>query len=118
MNKRTVGTKYEEMAAEYLKSRGYDILERNHRNPMGELDIIARKDGVTVYVEIKFRQDESCGDPLEAVDVWKRRRISRAAGWHYARNGARENAPCRFDVIGINGDGRIRHIENAFEFQP
>jgi putative endonuclease len=71
---------------------------------------------VIVYVEIKFRSSDRYGDPLEAVDVRKQKRISRVAAYHYARYGAQDAKPCRFDVIGIYGNGCIRHIENAFEY--
>jgi putative endonuclease len=116
LNTRERGTEYENIAAEYLTGKGYEILERNYRNPCGELDIIAEKDGVIVYVEIKYRSSARYGDPLEAVDARKQRQISKVAARHYARYGARERKACRFDVIGIYGDGTIRHIENAFNF--
>lgn len=117
LNKREVGAKYEDIAANYLMRHGYKIIERNYHNKFGELDIIATKDGMLIYTEIKFRSGEEYGKPLEAVDIKKQRRISRAAAWHYAKNGALEDMPCRFDVIGICGDGSIRHIENAFYFR-
>ena len=91
MNKRTIGTEYETMAARYLCTHDYTILARNYRTPFGEVDLIAQKDGVLVYVEVKYRSSNDYGDPLEA--------------------------DCRFDVIGIYGDGSIRHIPNAFYFQ-
>lgn len=116
-NKRSVGTKYETIAADYLLEHGYAILERNHHNPFGELDIIAEKDNIIIYIEIKYRAGNHYGNPLEAVDDRKQQRISRAAFWHYARCGANFEKPCRFDVIGIEGNGRLTHVENAFEFQ-
>ncbi len=117
MNKRQVGAKYEAVAAEYLKGQGYLVVECNHRNPLGEVDLILEKDGVVIYAEVKYRGSSRYGDPLEAVDWKKQKRVSRAAAYHYNRYGAREGKPCRFDVIGIYGDGRIRHIADAFEFQ-
>lgn len=117
LNKRQVGAQYEELAANYLAEQGYDILERNYRNRFGELDIIAGRDGVIVYVEVKYRHSGHCGDPMESVDRKKQRQISRVALYHYARNGAEEGRPCRFDVIAVYGDGSITHIENAFNYQ-
>lgn len=116
VNRRTTGARYEEMAAEYLQGKGYTILERNFRSREGEIDIIARMDGVTVYCEVKYRSGGQCGDPLEAVDRRKQQRIGRTALYHRFKSRIPEDTPCRFDVIGIYGDGRIRHIENAFEF--
>lgn len=117
LNKRRVGAKYEEIAADYLMQQGYEILERNHRNPYGELDIVAKKDGMLIYVEIKFRSSSRYGEPLEAVDIRKQKRVSRAGLYHYARHGIMGNMPCRFDVIGIDKDGSIRHVRNAFDYQ-
>lgn len=97
--------------------QGYRILVRNFRNSYGEIDIIAEDAKTLVYCEVKYRSGSSCGDPLEAVDGRKQRRISRVALYHYAQNGYSRNRPCRFDVIGIYGDGSIRHIKNAFDFQ-
>lgn len=105
------------MAVRFLTEQGYTILERNYRNPYGELDVIAEKGEYLVYVEIKFRSGGQCGDPLEAVDRRKQRQICRVAFYHYVRYGAAGERPCRFDVIGVYGDGSIKHIENAFDFQ-
>lgn len=115
-NTRTIGTRYEKVAAEYLEQKGYKILQKNYRNRYGEIDVIAQKDAVLVFIEIKFRSSDSYRDPLEAVDQRKQKRISQTALFYYAAHGYSENASCRFDVIGIYEDGTVKHIENAFEF--
>lgn len=117
MNKRRLGAEYESLAADYLTGQGYRIVEQNYRNRFGEIDLIVRDtDGTIVYCEIKYRSGAGAGDPLEAVDRKKQRKISRTAEYHYAYYGFEAGLPCRFDVIGIYGDGGIRHIKNAFEF--
>lgn len=117
MNKRRLGAEYENIAAGYLTGQGYQIVEQNYRNHFGEIDLIAKdRDGTLVYCEIKYRSGDASGDPLEAVDHRKQRRISRTAEYHYAYYGHEAGLPCRFDVIGIYADGSIRHIKNAFEF--
>lgn len=117
MNKRKIGTEYEELAAQYLLDKGYKINARNYRTSYGEIDIIAEKDSVLIFCEIKFRSGLHYGDPFEAVDRRKQRRISRVALFYYSSHGYTDNIPCRFDVIGIYGDGTIHHMENAFYFQ-
>lgn len=117
MNTRKTGAVYETLAAEYLKKQGYRILAQNFRTPFGEIDIIAQKDGTVVYVEVKYRKADCCGNPLEAVDKRKQRQISRVANYHYASYAAGREIACRFDVIGISGTGELNHIENAFYFQ-
>lgn len=116
-NKRSVGTAHEALAASWLQERGYQILERNFRNRLGEIDLIAEKDSVLVFVEVKYRGTNAFGDPLAAVDGRKQRRICRAALGYYADRGYREELPCRFDVIAVYADGRTEHIENAFDFR-
>ena len=118
-NNRSVGTHYERLAAEYLVGLGYRIREQNyHAGRCGEIDIIAEdSEGMIIFCECKYRADESCGDPLEAVDGRKQRQICRTAMHYYVQHGYGEYTPCRFDVIGIYGDGRLRHIPNAFLYE-
>ena len=116
-NKRQIGTDYETVATKYLEQKGYSILERNYRCPYGEIDIIARDKETVVFCEIKYRKKGSYGNPLAAVDSRKQRRISKVALYYTAGYKAPENVFYRFDVIGIDGEGQIEHIENAFYFQ-
>ncbi len=117
MNTRKTGAEYEELAAQYLKEQGYRILERNYRNRFGEIDILARKAAQLVIVEVKYRSTTGYGDPLEAVDARKQKKICRTASYYCMKHGIMENVSCRFDVIAIYGDGTLRHEENAFEYQ-
>ncbi len=116
MNTRKTGAEYEQIAAEYLQEKGYHILERNFRCRYGEIDLIAEQGETLVYVEIKYRGSMRCGNPLEAVDSKKQRRICKTAMYYYTYHGYEAERPCRFDVIGIDGNGAIMHLENAFEF--
>lgn len=114
-NKRKIGSYYEEIAIKYLREQGYEILEQNYRNSYGEIDIIAKRDNVIIFAEIKYRTSNLYGDPLEAVDKRKQHRITQVALYYYMKNGySEEKVPCRFDVIAIYGDGKIRHEINAF----
>lgn len=118
---RSTGKKYEDVAALYLEKKGCRILDRNYRNARGELDIVAAKDGTIIFLEVKYRRNGVCGDPLEAVDTRKQRRISRTALYYLTQHGYGMETPCRFDVIAVygdtNGSESIRHVENAFEFR-
>ena len=116
MNTRGVGNRYESVACDYLTDRGYRVLERNYRNKLGEIDIIAESSGgVLVYCEVKYRRNDEYGTPFDAVGHAKRRKISRVAAMHFAMKHYDDKKICRFDVIGIYGDGRVEHIENAFD---
>ncbi len=117
LNRRQLGGHYETLAAQYLENRGYVILERNyHHHKNGELDLVAKKDGVLVFVEVKYRSTGACGDPLEAVTKRKRRTISRMALAWLANHSCAQDTAIRFDAIGIYGDGGLKHVENAFEY--
>ena len=113
-NKRTIGNNYERLAGEYLKARGYEILEYNFYTRAGEIDIVAKHEGYLVFVEVKYRQNVEKGYPLEAISVQKQRTISKCALYYMKKKGLTE-IPVRFDVIGILGE-QIQLVENAFEF--
>lgn len=118
MNKRKIGAEYEDIAEEYLKEMGYEILERNYRNHIGEIDLIVRepKEDVIVYCEVKYRSSGIYGSPLEAVDIRKQRKISKVAFYHQSFDMSARGKDCRFDVIGIDKDRKIEHIKGAFDF--
>ena len=91
----------EELACAELVQRGYSILERGYRTPSGELDIVAREGDFLVFVEVKARQNDSFGEPEEAVTLRKQQKLVWMATDYLARHGLGE-VPCRFDVVGIN----------------
>lgn len=112
MNKRKTGTAYEKKAAAYLKDRGYRILEKNYRCPLGEIDLIAEENGYLVFVEVKYRRTSGLGTGEEAVNSRKQRRIVSTAKWYLMEH--RVQRRCRFDVVAINGT-EIAVIQNAFD---
>lgn len=118
INNRRSGSLREDQACSYLVSQGYRILERNyHAGRFGEIDIIASDpEGMLVIIECKYRSDHSCGDPLEAVDIKKQKKICRTTLSYYMKMGYDEYHPCRFDVIAVSPDKVITHIKNAFDF--
>jgi putative endonuclease len=106
----------EEIAADYLKSKGYRILDTNWRIEKWEVDIIAEHNGERVFIEVKTRFGEEYGAPAEAVTRKKQRYLVNAANL-YARK-MDYNGEMRFDVICIylqRGEKAvIEHIEAAF----
>ncbi|MBF0245079.1 MAG: YraN family protein [Planctomycetes bacterium] len=95
----------------------FGILERNYKIRGGELDIIAQKDGVVVFVEVKYQKDICVCYPEERVSRSKIRSLGRAVQVYMQEHPEFES--CRFDIIAMTGDlaGKveIHHIENAFE---
>ena len=117
IRKRT-GNQGEEIASNYLGSHGYRVIERNFTCKGGEVDIIATKDKVLIFIEVKTRRDLSYGVPQLAVNSFKQRQISKAALTWLSKM-KKHDQDARFDVIAIllsdDGMHKIEHIVNAFE---
>ena len=112
-----LGAQAEARAAQHLESLGYRILARNYRIRQGELDLVARHEGVVCFVEVRFRSGGAHGSPEETIGREKRRRVARAAQHYLTTVLKREDLPCRFDVValeGDGGDGRITVYRDAF----
>lgn len=114
---RQVGNEGEELAAAYLESKGYTILERNYFFERAEVDIVAYDETCIVFVEVKQRRNTRFGKPEEFVTQEKIDNMYKAAeAWLYERK--MDGSPVRFDVIGIvqpkKGAPDISHFENAF----
>ena len=112
-NTQCLGRRGESIAEGYLLSLGYRILERNYRNPFGEMDLIAMEGSTVVFVEVKTRNSSRFGSPELAVDLRKQQRLSRIAMEYLVRK-AWTCKPCRFDVVAIRGKD-VDLIRNAFE---
>jgi putative endonuclease len=115
---RTLGQRGEAAAAHYLRRQGYKIVARGDRQPIGELDLVAVDGRTVVFVEVKTRSSQQAGDPSEAVDAEKQRRLTRTALSFLKRHGLLDNS-ARFDVIAVTwGDAaakpQIEHTRDAF----
>ncbi len=115
MQSNIYGKKSEIIASQYLKEKGFKILELNHKNKIGEIDIIAQDKDYLVFVEVKARLSRAFGDPFEAVNYKKQQKIRKVAELYLIMK-RKTNTNCRFDVISILGheNPEINHIENAF----
>jgi len=117
-DRRALGAEGEARAAAHLAQRGYRILSRNVRFDGVEIDLIAARPGLVVFVEVKARRSRARGLPEEAVDARKQARLVRAAAaWLHAHPAFW--ARVRFDVIACefepDGSVRLRHLEGAFD---
>tara|TARA_R110002050_G_scaffold244268_1_gene380902 strand:- start:60542 stop:60904 length:363 start_codon:yes stop_codon:yes gene_type:complete len=111
-----LGTLGEEMAANYLAKKGYEILEKNYRFGRDEVDIIAKIEDYIVFVEVKTRANNYLGEPEEAVSRAKQKRIIKVAH-HYLIENDLDNEG-RFDIFGIisnQNNESINHIIDAFK---
>ena len=114
MNTPLTGREGEAKAADYLRRKKYEVIGANYRCRFGELDLIAKKRELVIFVEVKLRKNDRFGAAADAVTFSKQDKLRKtAASWLAAHDC---DAPTRFDVIEIYTDtGRINHIENAFE---
>ena len=101
MSSRGLGRRGEELAAQYLTAQGYTIVRRNYRAPRGEIDIIASRDGVLLFVEVKYRQDLTQGHPAEAITPRKIARLRQAVGAYLASGDAPPFSALKFDAVCI-----------------
>lgn len=125
-----LGTEGEDIAAKFLKKKGYRILKRNYRGTGGEVDIIAEDGGTIVFVEVKTRTGDLFGHPMEAVHYRKRQKIKKIALHYLAKQ--KKEVSARFDIICIRmkgitalpagrglrartGEMEIEHLKDAFE---
>jgi putative endonuclease len=108
-----LGLSAESRAAMFLIAKGYRILARRFKTPLGEIDIIARRRRALVFVEVKAR--ERADEAAEAVTERGRRRIVAAAELWLARNPADAQREIRFDVMLVVPGKIPQHIPNAFD---
>lgn len=107
----------EAFAARFLMQKGYEILEKNFKCPLGEIDLIAQESGEIVFIEVKTRRSASFGFPEEQLSWKKRRKLGRLAQFYFKKHAFER--PGRIDVVAILSDGRgralsIEVIQNAF----
>lgn len=107
----------EALAAAYLKKHGLEIVERNLRCPLGEVDLIARDGPTYVFVEIRSQRSNRRGAAEESVGPEKRKRVVRVALWYLKRLGL-DRVPVRFDVVTVRwrrDEAQVRWIPGAFD---
>lgn len=117
MNKYKKGLFGESLACEFLKSKGYKIIERNFRIRGGEIDVIAKDGKTLVYVEVKTRSQKVFGEPEEAINWYKIKFLERAAKFYRAnRKNIRLPDQERIDVVSVdlsNTQPYFKLIKNA-----
>ena len=118
MDRREAGRKAEDIAADFLGARGIEVIERNYRRRLGELDLIARERGVLIIAEVRTRSSDSYGGAAASIDPWKQRRIVRASQQLLQQRKDLARLPVRFDVLVVSNieakDPTVEWIRHAF----
>lgn len=114
MSNQKRGAYGEKLASIYLEQKGFTIMERNYRYKRAEVDIIAQKDNLLLFVEVKARTHEGYGFPEEAVGNKKATMIIMAADQYIYEKQWQHDI--RFDIVSIDlsGESTISHFEDAF----
>lgn len=113
------GYSFEERAAQWVQAQGWQILQRNYRCKVGEIDIIAEDGGQVVFIEVRARSNRRFASAAASVDRRKQQKLLRAASLYLRSAGSRQNFPCRFDVIAFDPrqsgqDSELKWIRSAF----
>lgn len=114
--KQSLGRWGEERAAEFLESKGYEILGQNIRTEYGEIDLLARQGAMLVFVEVKARSSQDYGHPEESISIIKQQHMADAAE-SYLQLHPEIDGEWRVDVVAVrrreNQAPEILHVENA-----
>jgi putative endonuclease len=117
--KRTVGNQGEDLAAEHLRSKGYQILQRNWQCRFGELDIVAQDGETLIFCEVKSLHGESLEDAFANLTPQKVKKVLKAVHYYLAAKHL-ENTVWRFDAIAVvmptNAEALIEHVEDALDW--
>ena len=115
MTAATLGARGEKLAADFLRRKGIEVLEKHHRTRLGEIDLICRDRDTIVFVEVKARSCAAIAQPFESVGAHKRDKLRRLAEQYleYKRLGP---VDARFDVVSVVLEPKpaIEHIIGAF----
>lgn len=113
-----IGQRAEDVAADFLRSQGLVVVERNYRRRLGELDIIARDGDVLIIAEVRTRSSDRYGGAAASVDGRKQQRLIRAAAQILQQRKDFSHLRVRFDVLTVSetgaGSPRIQWLQHAF----
>ena len=119
MQSKTIGTLGENIAKNYLEKKGYRILETNYKTKIGEIDIIAQKGKILVFIEVKTITAKENFLPEDKVDKRKKTKLINLVKFYLQEKKINFDIPLQIDVIGIklgkDKESEIQHFENVIE---
>lgn len=117
-NSLETGKNAEQAACDYLCAQGLILLESNYHGPRGEIDLVMRDAGTTVFIEVRYRRSPRFGSSAESVDRRKQDKLLATAAHYLQRHPQAARGDCRFDVVAMssdNGAHQLNWITNAFQ---
>jgi len=114
-----LGKSGESLAEEFLRSKGYEIVERNFKTRFGEIDLVAKDGDTLVFLEVRTKKNAVFGHPFDTVNLKKQRKIINMAKMFLVVKDIPASTVCRFDVIGLIAEEgkeiQIFHLRDAFQ---
>ena len=109
---KNLGAHGEDLALEYLEKKGYKLLKRNLKMKFGEIDLLMERKDTLIIVEVKTKSSDEFGEPQEEVDFFKKKKLTQLgkALWQLYPSHS-----IRIDVVAVDENDKITHIENAVE---
>jgi len=117
LNKREFGNQLEQFASEQLNQKGCEIIATNFQCKLGEIDIIAKDGNSLVFVEVRYRKQNTFGGAGASVDQKKQTKIIKTASFYLQQQNLTNQVACRFDVFAIEGNPQrmtYNWIKDAF----
>ncbi len=109
----------EQAVCQHLQQQGLLMIEKNYRCRMGEIDLIMQHKECLVFIEVRFRQQQSYGSSAETVDFRKQQKLIRCASHYLQKHRLTDQKACRFDVVGVKLNAakilQFQWIQNAFQ---
>ena len=113
-----VGSRWEKIALEHLFANGLELVDRNFRCRMGEIDLVMRESNLLVFVEVRYRKNARCASAAESVDTHKQRKLGQAAASFLRRHPQYREHVVRFDVVAFdatsNDQCTLQWLQDAF----
>jgi putative endonuclease len=100
LRSKKLGNRGEEIACDFLKQQGLEIIARNYRNKIGEIDIICREADIFVFIEVKTKMGDKLGAPEEMVGLRKQKKLKQISQMYFVENEIEPNY--RIDVIAVD----------------
>lgn len=113
-----IGQHAEDLALQFLQSKGMRLIERNYRCKMGEIDLIMQNNAELVFIEVRYRKQTKFGSGAESVDYRKQKKILKSAE-HFLQSHSKYAAlPCRIDVVSITAANNTSDQESKIDWIP
>lgn len=123
LNSNALGAQAEDLACQYLNQQGLQLVARNYRCKLGEIDLIMRDKDYLVFVEVRYRKQMGFGSNLESVNYFKQQKLIKATRYYLQTHNLYNTQACRFDVVALTkqtGEFKLEWIKDAFQvsYQP